>query len=544
MSIHGNQYLLPFLIKKELEAPIIKDEAELTLAFHLLTKDLKKEEKITSFSRLLWPLLSVQGVISTHIILDGLTVFSKKGKLTNPPRQPLIGHILRNVDERSEAKLLERIIQVLSYKDSEATEIGSSEDSEYQTLFINGLMSPDYLQSLMELIPSLEYLPISKYMPLDTSLSTEIALDISEKYREYFDTMKGNALRWESLIKLVSTEIDKWLTNLNVKIKDVELLYSSKINKLKESIGDSNVKKQKDFEFDKLEQWNVNEKKNVIINISLLFKNIESQLKEIISKNEFFTDEESLKSKVFEDLIQSYETHFNYLKNEGTKFIDSITSFYKKFDELKEQAQKIDYETAKKLEGASKNAQSKLDNRDKQLYEYIKEKETKLKELNTYKNQIESLFNKIKQIVQNKIQTCLNEAEQLKNWSIADTQDELFSKPIQWIYIPIYAIFLENEELMEERINVLFPGYIGTNPASLYENLSDAFVELKKLLNEKFEEDVKTRSNFEFSSEKNNLIKDINFKQNLKTGLSILKNKSLITKETENKCLENLNKLP
>jgi len=544
MSIHGNQYLLPFLIKKELEAPIIKDEAELTLAFHLLTKDLKKEEKITSFSRLLWPLLSVQGVISTHIILDGLTVFSKKGKLTNPPRQPLIGHILRNVDERSEAKLLERIIQVLSYKDSEATEIGSSEDSEYQTLFINGLMSPDYLQSLMELIPSLEYLPISKYMPLDTSLSTEIALDISEKYREYFDTMKGNALRWESLIKLISTEIDKWLTNLNVKIKDVELLYSSKINKLKESIGDSNVKKQKDFEFDKLEQWNVNEKKNVIINISLLFKNIESQLKEIISKNEFFTDEESLKSKVFEDLIQSYETHFNYLKNEGTKFIDSITSFYKKFDELKEQAQKIDYETAKKLEGASKNAQSKLDNRDKQLYEYIKEKETKLKELNTYKNQIESLFNKIKQIVQNKIQTCLNEAEQLKNWSIADTQDELFSKPIQWIYIPIYAIFLENEELMEERINVLFPGYIGTNPASLYENLSDAFVELKKLLNEKFEEDVKTRSNFEFSSEKNNLIKDINFKQNLKTGLSILKNKSLITKETENKCLENLNKLP
>jgi len=544
MSIHGNQYLLPFLIKKELEAPIIKDEAELTLAFHLLTKDLKKEEKIISFSRLLWPLLSVQGVISTHIILDGLAVFSKKGKFTNPPRQPLIGHILRNVDERSEAKLLERIIQVLTYKDSEATEIGSSEDSEYQTLFINGLMSPDYLQSLMELIPSLEYLPISKYMPLDTSLSTEIDLDISEKYREYIDTMKGNALRWESLIKLVSTEIDKWLTNLKVKIKDVELLYSSKINKLKESIGDSNIKKQKDLEFDKVEQWNVNVKKNVIINISLLFKNIESQLKEIISKNEFFTNEESLKSKVFEDLMQPYQEHFNYLKNEGTKFIDSITSFYQKFDELKEQAQNIDNETAQKLEGASKNAQSKLDNRDKQLYEYIKEKEDQLKELNTYKNQIESLFNKIKQIVQNKIQTCLNEAEQLKNWSIADTQEELFSKPIQWIYLPIYAIFLENEELMEERINVLFPGYIGTNPASLYENLSDAFVELKKLLNEKFEEDMKTRSNFEFSSEKKNLIKDINFKQNLKTGLSILKNKSLITKEIENKFLENLNKLP
>jgi len=78
MSIHGNQYLLPLFLRKDPNLPFIYENDELALAFYLLTKDLKG--KIISFSKLLWPLLSIQGVISTHIILDGLKIFSKKGK--------------------------------------------------------------------------------------------------------------------------------------------------------------------------------------------------------------------------------------------------------------------------------------------------------------------------------------------------------------------------------------------------------------------------------------------------------------------------------
>ena len=101
MSIHGNQYILP-LFNTPKAIPQINEFDELALAFHLLTKDLKPDEKVVSFSRLVWPFLCVQGVISTHIILDGLNVYSKKGKLSNPPRQPLIGHILRNIENRTQ----------------------------------------------------------------------------------------------------------------------------------------------------------------------------------------------------------------------------------------------------------------------------------------------------------------------------------------------------------------------------------------------------------------------------------------------------------
>ncbi|MHA1192803.1 MAG: hypothetical protein ACTSP9_10970 [Promethearchaeota archaeon] len=93
MSIHGSQYLLT-LFNAPPNIPPINENDELALAFYLLTKDKKHSEKITSFSRLLWPFLCIQGVISTHIILDGLMLFSRKGKLSNPPRQPLIGHLI------------------------------------------------------------------------------------------------------------------------------------------------------------------------------------------------------------------------------------------------------------------------------------------------------------------------------------------------------------------------------------------------------------------------------------------------------------------
>lgn len=77
MSIHGNQNILPLFLRKNDLTPMAEND-ELTLAFYLLTKNMKKNEKILSFSRLLWPFVSIPGTISTHIILDGLKFFEKK----------------------------------------------------------------------------------------------------------------------------------------------------------------------------------------------------------------------------------------------------------------------------------------------------------------------------------------------------------------------------------------------------------------------------------------------------------------------------------
>ena len=101
MSVHGNQYLLPFFMDKNTKRSIIQGNDELALAFYLLTKELGINEKILSFSRLLWPILSIQGIIGTHVMLDGLSIFRKSDKFSNPPRQPLVGHILRNIEKRT-----------------------------------------------------------------------------------------------------------------------------------------------------------------------------------------------------------------------------------------------------------------------------------------------------------------------------------------------------------------------------------------------------------------------------------------------------------
>ncbi len=285
MSIHGNQYILP-LFNTPQNLPPINDFDELTLAFYLLTKDLELDEKVISFSRLLWPFLCVQGVISTHIILDGLNVFSKKGKISNPPRQPLIGHLLRNVENRTQIEQLQKIIEVLKYVDSEAESLGESEESEFQKLKIKSLVNPEFLQTLIKLLPFTEYKPVADYMPLETNFTTEQALDIADKYRNSIDYMKGNSLRWNTQIELISKEVDKWLIEVNVQLKDINSRFSSQINKTSQLIDSGQIKDKIALESDKIDQWKVAEKRRIIENISVLFKTAERQLEDIIKKKQ------------------------------------------------------------------------------------------------------------------------------------------------------------------------------------------------------------------------------------------------------------------
>jgi hypothetical protein len=346
--------------------------------------------------------LCVQGVISTHIILDGLFVFSKKGKLSNPPRQPLIGHLLRNIENRDEIEQLKKIIEVLTYKDTGAEEIGEGEESEFQKVHIQTLVPPDYFNALIKLIQLVEYKSISNSMPLDSGLTTEKALTIADQYRNTISYMKGNALRWKSQTELIGKEIDKWLVELNVQLKDIETRYSSQINKTSQSIDATQIEDLRALESDKVDQWKVNEKKNLIENISVLFKTVERQLEEIIKKNKMFTQTEILKSKVLEDLFEPFENNFKYLLDEGRKFIETVESLTKSYMEFKERSSKIDEEADEKLNNLIYNLTEQLKDRDKHLSVFIKEKQEKIKEIEELKSQIEGLASKINRIIFNK----------------------------------------------------------------------------------------------------------------------------------------------
>lgn len=544
MTVHGNQYLLPFFMNKTTRQPSIQGDDELALAFYLLTKDLGKNEKIISFSRLLWPILSIQGAIGAHIMLDGLNLFNKKGKFSNPPRQPLVGHILRNIENRTKTEQLNTLIDILTYKDKEAVEIGEGEESEYHALQIDGLINPEFLQTLVKLIPLIEYRPIVDYTVLDSNITTEIALNISEEYREIINTMKGNAFRWKTQIELIGKESDKWFIDLNVQLKDIKTRYSSQISKASSTIDPALVDDKTKLEQDKIDQWNVEEKKKIIENISTLFKTSERHLEEMIKKNKFFISGDSLKSRVYEDILPHFETQFSYLKDEGKKFLDSLETLYQRFSELKGRAIQIDNEAREKLNKFKESIQERLKDRDKLITEFESEKQVHLSNLESLKNQIDGLYEKIKEIIQIKHNACLQEAQKLVGWSLNDDRSELFSRPIQWIYMPLYAIFIEDEDNIEEYMNIVFPGYIINDPNVLYEDISNAIIDLKNILSEKIENDMAIRSNFEFSCDRKNLIKDSSLKKRIQLGTSKLREKRLLTEAIEEKIREHLNKLP
>ena len=543
MSVHGNQYLLPFFINKVTKHPKVQGNDELTLAFYLLTKDMGKDEKILSFSRLLWPILSIQGVISTHIMIDGLNILNKKGRFSNPPRQPMIGHILRNVENKTRIEELHKLIGVLNYKDAEAKDIGEGEESEYQKLKIDGLLNPEFLQTLIKMIPLVEYKPIIDYTVLDQNISTEIAINIAESYRETINTMKGNGFRWKSQTELIQKEVGKWLVELNVQLKDLQTRYSSQINKTSSTIDPIQLDQQVKLEQDRIEQWNVEEKKKIIEGISTLFKTSERSLEEMIKKNKFFVNGDSLKSRVFKDIIPHFQNHFKYLRDEGKRFLEGLEGLFGRFIELKEKSIILDEEAKSKLQSFRESLNLKLIDRDKLIIEYESEKEIQITELNAKKKEIEDLYGRIQDIITAKHNQSLYEAQQLVKWSLNDSQSDLFSRPIQWIYMPFYAMFIENEETMEEHMNVVFPGYITNDPSNIYDYISESFINLKNILIERIEEDMAVRSNFEFSSESKNLVKDPNIKKRIQLGIAKLKEKALINDNGERVIRTNLDLL-
>ena len=540
LSIHGNQYVLPFFNVSS-RVPPINENDELALAFYLLIQDKKENEKIISFANLLWPFLTVQGVISTHIIIDGLLVFSKKGKLTNPPRQPLIGHLIRNIENRTRIDQLTKINEILAYKDLEAQEIGEGEDSEYQSLFIEGLISPIFLQTLARLLPLVEYRSIIQYQPLDSTLSTEAALEIAEKYRKTVDYLKGNALRWENQIELINKEVDKWFIDLNVQLKDIETRYSSQISKTSHEIDDAQISERVALERDKIDQWKVNEKKKIIENISILFKTVERQLEEMLKKNKFYTQSESLKSRIFEDILSNFENHFAYLLEEGKSYIDSVTNLTKKYLEFKERGPLIDSDAKEKLALLTSELNNQLKDRNAHLSQFEMEKQDKLTEITNLKNTIEEILTQSHNIIKTKQGNCLQEAKELIAWSLNDNRAEIFSRPIQWIYMPLYAMIIEDQDTMEEKLKLLFPGNINQDPYNIYTEISDEMNNLKNHLYELIEDDMALRSNFEFSCENKNLIGEKNIDKRIQQGISILRNRSIINDEMEKLIRQNLN---
>jgi hypothetical protein len=99
--------------------------------------------------------------------------------------------------------------------------------------------------------------------------------------------------------------------------------------------------------------------------------------------------------------------------------------------------------------------------------------------------------------------------------------------------MPLYVMFIENEEIFEERMVTVYPGFITDDPDNRYREISGAMLNLKEAVNERIEEDMALRSNFEFSSENRNLLDDKNLSKKLQQGISILRKSTVLNEQME-----------
>jgi hypothetical protein len=99
--------------------------------------------------------------------------------------------------------------------------------------------------------------------------------------------------------------------------------------------------------------------------------------------------------------------------------------------------------------------------------------------------------------------------------------------------MPLYVMFVENEQKMEEKMVSVFPGFVTNDPNNIYKDLSGAMLNLKQTVNEKVEEDMALRSNFEFSCENRNILEDPSLNKKIQQGISILRRNSIINGDME-----------
>ena len=256
-----------------------------------------------------------------------------------------------------------------------------------------------------------------------------------------------------------------------------------------------------------------------------------------------FTQEEMLKGRIFDELTPSFENHFKYLIEEGNKFVDTVTSLTEKYMELKEKASEVEIEAENNLKSFKESLEVKLKDRDKHLSEFEQEKQQLISTIEEERHTIESLYNEIKNIIKAKNGNCLQESKDLITWSLNDSQSDLFARPIQWIYMPLYSLFLEDQETGEERMKLLFPGIVSNNPTEMYKELSEELIQLKKRIDEKFEEDIALRSNFEFSAQNKNLLQDKNLNKRIQQGIAVLRNINIFNNDMEQLLRNNLNRI-
>ncbi|MHA1775827.1 MAG: coiled-coil domain-containing protein [Promethearchaeota archaeon] len=509
----------PFTLEEKTHLELSLNE---TLAINFITilnrLNLEKEH-IVKISEILWPIMFIQSEPNAKLVIDNVGVLFFENKIPNAPRSAQVGHILRNKD----LEYLERLKKAKSIiKFQETIEISEQQtdvsDNEYLIKKIPGLFPPEILNGLGKMMKYVKPVDLSKIEQLESQYSFDDALDYAQEWIELLNFIRGTKHRWKTLIDLVTEPIEKWKLDLKVQLKDVDDFYKKKIKNL-DQIDDASIKAKMDEARNNIDQWILQEQKSIIERIGKLFIRIDLLFEDANKHNSEFLQLDTLKTRKIGDVVVDAFQNVAFLREILDKSNNELDLISNKINHIREELEKTNLSAEEKVALLAQELQMKKEEQEQKIQNLKQEHSEKIRIIQKNLDELSTLEQEILSIIDEKMKECMQTENEIRKWQINDEITNI-RNPTSKFYIPIGIALIEDDDF-EERFEIILPSIIGPNLSR--KPFSDAFFQFEKDISEILDDDMKLRSNFEFTLEKS-----VDYRKNIEVGIKNLFDKELI----------------
>ncbi|MHA1611424.1 MAG: hypothetical protein ACTSYU_05165 [Promethearchaeota archaeon] len=525
-------YRLPFALSEN-QSEFTLEEAIAANFITILKRMDLESEKIIKMSEILWPVMFIQSEPSYKLMIDNVGVSHFSNKITNAPRTAQVGHVLRNnelnfIDRLEKAKLIARFVN-----DGIDQEENKSSEGEFIEKRIKGLFNPGFLEGIAKMIQHSKPVNLSDFNLLESQYNFEEALNSAQEWVKLLDFIRGTIHRWNSFKDLIREPIEKWKLDLKVDIKDVNLFYKKKI-KNAEGIDEIQIKNELDHAKDNVDHWVLKEQKTIIERIGKMFFGIDRIFEEIRQKNKSLLQLDSLRTKKVGDVVVDAYQNIAYIRSALIKSDEELERISSSINDIRQQLEATTLSGEEKIDLLNLELVNKRENQEQEIRNLSKEKEEKLTEIQKILDNLLDLESQIFTIIEDKIKNCKEDEILIKLWQIDDEITHI-RNPTSKFHIPIGIALIEDED-MDERLEIVFPSIYGSDLKRSF--FSSEFERIEKEISDILDEEMKLRSNFEFTCEKSK-----NYSSQIVKGMQDLFDKGLINAKMKQKYISLANSL-
>jgi hypothetical protein len=488
---------------------------------------IKEGENLITFTEIFWPVMLIQTEPSFKVMIDNVSISTQELKLTNAPRTAQLGHILRNPNWGNNKKL-DLIIKEMKYENIEDFDIKDTDikpiEKEYLINKVSGLMPAKFTQNIGKLLPGQIKFNINEVGHLDEIYNFDDSMVIAQKWFKSLEMVKGNNNRWRSVIQMITEPVEKWKTDLVVKIKDQKEIYKKAILNTKD-LDETKIQNELNKQKDVMETWVLQEQKAISERIGKMFKGIDMIFEDLRNKNAFFLNIDLLRSKPVGEVVKNAYQNIANIRQGLEKSEGELYQISEKINAIRKEVESTSLSAEEKIELLNLELQNKKGSQEEEIRKLAQERGRKIDKYEEYERELEEKYKIIQELIQNKMQSCIADMKYLRDYQV-DDQISLISKPTLRIFIPIGIGIIEDEDY-EERIEIIFPSYVNTDLSRI--PISEDIVEFESKISKILDSDMKLRSNYEFTAEN-----APNYNSNILSGLEKFRQKSRLTDEQFN----------